>query len=695
MKKLILSAGILTSAAVYSQVGIDTETPKATLQVMAKASDLTKADGIIAPRLTGSELQAKDAAYGTNQNAALVYVTSPLDSSEVSPKTANVTSTGYFYFDGNIWQKLSAGNTGTDWSLLGNSGTLPGTNFIGTTDAQDFIVKTDNTERERTYNAPNTQNFIKKITGGDLSINGITVGRGSGNRNSNATVGYQSLNANDTGGNNVAMGSFALYNNTTGFSNVAVGHSSMTGNTEGGSNVAIGQSTLPFNTTGELNIAIGHSALSNSLNKTGRHNIGIGFTAGGNLEDATSNNIAIGSFQGLANRTGSNQLNIGGAIFGTGLTGTQAAPTGNIGIGISEPNAYSRLQISSGNQGILIPSINLTSPTMDLDSDGDNDASNQPEGLIVFNNGTTLNAGFYFWNGNEWRALTDSSAVAPSINTLLCTNTSLSPSSWSIGNSYSGNLKVSYTGGNGGSYQPGNPFVVNGLTFTLRSGKLEYGNGELTFSVSGIPTSNSDMTIPFSSSEIPFLTSAQSCSATVSNQTNADIKNVAAVGYPLLTTDANGATGYTFQLGTPDGNYRVRVRWNTTNGLNGARPHVQLYNNTGSSKTLYWNYETIYGGNISNAGRLPVPNGFWGGDQDSAGIWTTQTLSNNAYWGNEGIYDGANLGPEYRRYTWIDNSLTTKVTYTAYIMAGSSSNSSSPTPDSTKVYIKIEQVTAP
>jgi len=113
MKKFILAAGMLSSAAVYSQVGIDTETPKATLQVMGKASDPAKADGIIAPRLTGSELKAKDAAYGANQNAALVYVTTPLATTDTSTKTINVISSGYYYYDApnNVWVKM---NTSTN-----------------------------------------------------------------------------------------------------------------------------------------------------------------------------------------------------------------------------------------------------------------------------------------------------------------------------------------------------------------------------------------------------------------------------------------------------------------------------------------------------------------------------------------------------------------------------------------------------
>lgn len=56
---------------------------------------------------------------------------------------------GYYYWDGTKWVALSGGTGGNDWSLLGNAGTNPATNFIGTTDAQDWVIKTNNTEKIR------------------------------------------------------------------------------------------------------------------------------------------------------------------------------------------------------------------------------------------------------------------------------------------------------------------------------------------------------------------------------------------------------------------------------------------------------------------------------------------------------------------------------------------------------------------
>ena len=119
MKKNIILLGAFTfSSLAYSQVGIDTDTPKATLDVMAKATDLTNPDGIIAPRLTGAQLKAKDGLYDTPQTGTIVYVTEALATIDTSTKTVNVTNLGYYYFDGAVWQMLK----GTEpWKVSGTT----------------------------------------------------------------------------------------------------------------------------------------------------------------------------------------------------------------------------------------------------------------------------------------------------------------------------------------------------------------------------------------------------------------------------------------------------------------------------------------------------------------------------------------------------------------------------------------------
>ncbi len=62
-----------------------------------------------------------------------------------------------------IWQSMpTATATGSGWSLSGNGGTTAGTDFLGTTDGTDLVVKTNSIERMRLFN------------GGGLSIGNVT-----------------------------------------------------------------------------------------------------------------------------------------------------------------------------------------------------------------------------------------------------------------------------------------------------------------------------------------------------------------------------------------------------------------------------------------------------------------------------------------------------------------------------------------
>jgi hypothetical protein len=44
---------------------------------------------------------------------------------------------------------FNSGSAFTSWNLSGNSGTIPGTNFIGTTDNKDLVFKTNGSEKMR------------------------------------------------------------------------------------------------------------------------------------------------------------------------------------------------------------------------------------------------------------------------------------------------------------------------------------------------------------------------------------------------------------------------------------------------------------------------------------------------------------------------------------------------------------------
>lgn len=64
------------------------------------------------------------------------------------------------------------------WLIAGNSGTTAGTNFIGTTDAVDFVIKTNNTERARVSSAGNF-GIGTTSPGQKLDVNGNINAAGS------------------------------------------------------------------------------------------------------------------------------------------------------------------------------------------------------------------------------------------------------------------------------------------------------------------------------------------------------------------------------------------------------------------------------------------------------------------------------------------------------------------------------------
>ncbi|MBD8083365.1 hypothetical protein [Chryseobacterium caseinilyticum] len=129
MKKCyVLLAAALCSYSINAQVGINTTTPKGTLDVTGSPTVTTIADGIIPPRITGDALKSKESAYGPDQNGALVYVTTPVSTTTGAVKTANVVRKGFYIYDatfvnsGNVMGTFSEVDMVTPGGTPGNGG---------------------------------------------------------------------------------------------------------------------------------------------------------------------------------------------------------------------------------------------------------------------------------------------------------------------------------------------------------------------------------------------------------------------------------------------------------------------------------------------------------------------------------------------------------------------------------------------
>ncbi len=98
--------GLNISQAQTGNVGINTDNPKATLDIVGDPDDTSKLDGVMAPRLTGDQLFTKT-SYGIDQNGVFVYITEKASNNNQTGKTKNVKCSGYYYYDhytdGGIW----------------------------------------------------------------------------------------------------------------------------------------------------------------------------------------------------------------------------------------------------------------------------------------------------------------------------------------------------------------------------------------------------------------------------------------------------------------------------------------------------------------------------------------------------------------------------------------------------------------
>jgi hypothetical protein len=123
---------LINNIASAQNVGINSDgsTPdsKAMLDVKATGS------GFLMPRMIWS---SRPSSLTGTQDGLMIY----------SSDGDGTNGAGFYYYKNPNWLPLMDNKKA--WSLFGNSGTTAGTNFIGTTDNQNLIFKSNNTERMR------------------------------------------------------------------------------------------------------------------------------------------------------------------------------------------------------------------------------------------------------------------------------------------------------------------------------------------------------------------------------------------------------------------------------------------------------------------------------------------------------------------------------------------------------------------
>lgn len=204
-----------------------------------------------------------------------------------------------YYCDGSQWHQITPPSGSSGWSLTGNSGTNPSTNFIGTTDNQALAIRVNNQETFR-FNVPGTSAPAWSIQRGGGNQRGLYAVDLQSDRSLNTQVASGSYSVISGGTGNTASSSYAVVSG--GRNNTASG----SGSTVGGGNT---------NTASTSGATVGGGETNTASGAYGTISGGVSNTASGNYSVVSGgvSNTASGDYSAIP---GGYKLNVGTRSFG-------------------------------------------------------------------------------------------------------------------------------------------------------------------------------------------------------------------------------------------------------------------------------------------------------------------------------------------------------------------------------------------
>jgi hypothetical protein len=181
MIKLLFPALLLIGVFSFTQVGVNTNIPNATLDVVGDPADISKFDGIIRPRVSGDQLRTKP--YTSSQTGALVFITAA--DSAPAGQTMEVIMPGYYYFNGNRWIKIVVSTDHKIRTLA--SGSVAGDDYTVLVGGDIALPAANISSMGKVYNLINDTNGNVTISGtfrmngsnfSDYGLNNNNLGRG-------------------------------------------------------------------------------------------------------------------------------------------------------------------------------------------------------------------------------------------------------------------------------------------------------------------------------------------------------------------------------------------------------------------------------------------------------------------------------------------------------------------------------------
>ncbi len=256
--------------------------------------------------------------------------------------TSTFSTDSILTINAGIVKKAPYSSLSADWSLVGNAGTTAGTNFIGTTDATDFVTKTNNLERIR-------------VTGGGL------VGIGTNAPASDLTI-FQSSGSGSTKGFTFTGNSIGGTNSGTGFL-ISLGY-----NTNGNKQLWLGDADYAGNAAGSFGRFVVSGTNFPVFDAVSGDNALRRYIALGVAGDANSGVIFGTDNTGV--KPGSQVWDNGNMTIGSGYKSNMAPSNGllvqgNVGIGIASPS--SALSVLAASNPLYLSGVQATS-TFSTDS---------------------------------------------------------------------------------------------------------------------------------------------------------------------------------------------------------------------------------------------------------------------------------------------------------------------------------------
>ncbi len=268
-RQLLLLALIAGTSASAQNVAINADgaapNASAMLDVDVTALPAASKRGMLVPRVALTATNAAAPIVGPAVSL-LVYNTA---TAGVAP---NNVWPGYYYWNGTAWVRFAT--TGDGWLTTGNAGTVAGTNFIGTTDAVDWVIKTGG--------AAAANERARVLSGGKVVVNNVGVG---GFANDVFSV-YADGTTNGTTTNTSALGTRAI----NGYTSAGFGVAGFTSGTAG----------TTFGVYGASNAASGiaNGIRGENVNPAAIAIVGIGNTGATAVPTATTSRAVLGQLNG-------------------------------------------------------------------------------------------------------------------------------------------------------------------------------------------------------------------------------------------------------------------------------------------------------------------------------------------------------------------------------------------------------------